>query len=159
MRFLVAVFSLLLLTSTLSAQKRYQRNYYKNGVLKSEGWTEDNLKIKYWTFYYSNGNTKKEGHFKNGKPVKYWYFYRENGTKESEGHFIHGKKNNWWLFYDAMEKLNHKCQLKNNLKNGYCLMYQNERLVSARRFKDGKQLKEWTDFRSFKRDNNLNDLK
>ncbi|WP_298237781.1 hypothetical protein [uncultured Algibacter sp.] len=123
-----------LFTLTSNAQKTYKKVYYANGHLKAEGWIE------------------------NGVKINYWHFYRENGTKHSEGHFIDGKKNNWWLFYDDMEKVNHKCQLENNQKNGYCLMYNNEKLVSARKYKNGKQIKEWTTFVSFKRENKLSDL-
>ncbi|GAA4949409.1 hypothetical protein GCM10023314_23430 [Algibacter agarivorans] len=63
------------------------------------------------------------------------------------------------MFYDAMEKVNHKCQLKDNRKNGYCLMYKNGTLVSASKYKAGKKLKEWSTFASFKRENKLSDLK
>jgi hypothetical protein len=38
-------------------------------------------------------------------------------------------------------------------------MYSNERLTSAKRYDSGKQIKEWTDFKSFREENNLNDLK
>lgn len=69
-----------------------------------------------------------------------------------------GKKNKWWLFYDSMVTIIYKCQLKNNKKNGYCLMYKNNKLVSAKNYKPGKQLKEWTDFKAFKKENNLKDL-
>ena len=58
-----------------------------------------------------------------------------------------------------MEKINHKCQLKDNHKNGYCLMYKNEKLIAASKYKAGKKLKEWTDFLSFKKENNLSDLR
>ena len=55
MRFLF----LLLLASTISAQKTYQKNYFDNGVLKEEGWIKDNQKIDFWTFYYSDGKIKE----------------------------------------------------------------------------------------------------
>ncbi|RKE98418.1 toxin-antitoxin system YwqK family antitoxin [Ichthyenterobacterium magnum] len=151
---------LFILFSCLSAfgQKTYQKTYFDNGNLKSEGWVENNQKTKYWKFYYKNGTLKKEGRFNKGKETKYWYFYRADGTKEKEGHFNNGVKNKWWLFYDDMEMIIHKCQLKNNQKNGYCLMYENKKIISARKYKAGKQIKEWTDFKSFRKENNLRDL-
>ena len=66
--------------------------------------------------------------FQNGLETDYWYYFLRKGNKQKEGHFNLGKKQDWWLFYDKMERVNHKCQLKNNQKNGYCLMYQNEEL-------------------------------
>ena len=147
------------LTSIASAQKKYSRNYYNNGSLKEEGWLSNTKKVDFWKFYYKNGVLKKQGHFKDNFPVKYWYFYRKNSSKEKEGHFIKGKQNKWWLYYDKKGTINHKCQLKNDKKHGYCLVYKKKELIKAVRFKDGKKVNEWTDFSSFKEENNLTDLK
>tara|TARA_R110002049_G_scaffold122465_2_gene277297 strand:+ start:7437 stop:7613 length:177 start_codon:yes stop_codon:yes gene_type:complete len=57
-----------------------------------------------------------------------------------------------------MEKANHKCQLENNQKNGYCLMYKNEKIVSAAKYKSEKKIKTWTNFKAFRKENNLLDL-
>ena len=144
----------LLISLDAFAEKKYQKTFYGNGNIKSEGWIENFQKIRFWRFYYENGNLKKEGHFSADKESKYWKFYTRKGHIEKEGHFENGKKNNWWLFYDKKEKINHKCQLKDNQKNGYCLVYNNEKLVAASKYKAGKKLKEWTTFASFKRENN-----
>ena len=76
-----------------------------------------------------------------------------------EGHYLAGKKNKWWLFYDDMGHINHKCQLKDNLKNGYCLIYDMEKLVKASKYIEGKKIKEWTDYKSFRKENKLSDLR
>ena len=154
--------SIILMTSfstNIISQKTYQKTYFKNGNLKEEGWTFQNKKVDYWKFYYKNGNIKKEGRFKNNLEINYWYFYKENFSKEKEGHFNKGKKSNWWIFYDDWGFVNHKCQLKNNQKNGYCLLYENQKLIKASKFKNGKKLKEWKDVSSFKKENSLNDLR
>ncbi|WP_353779061.1 hypothetical protein [Winogradskyella sp. 3972H.M.0a.05] len=148
-----------LLSISANAEKMYQKVYYDNGTIKAEGWTNNNTKHGYWKFYHENGVLKEEGHFRNGKKIKYWYFYTENGKKKSEGHYVDGIKSKWWLFYDDMEQVNHKCQLKNNQKNGYCLRYKNKKIVKAEKYEAGKKVNEWTDFRSFKRDNKLSDLR
>jgi antitoxin component YwqK of YwqJK toxin-antitoxin module len=148
MKFLVLFF---FFTSIVFGQKAYQKTYFENGKIKAEGWIENTRKIAYWKFYYENGNLKKEGRFIEDKQTKYWYYYRIDGTKEMEGHFIKSTKNKWWLFYDTMEKVRHKCQMKNNQKNGYCFLYKNKKIVSAKKYKEGKQIKEWTDYNSFKK--------
>lgn len=140
-------------------KKQYQKAYFDNGTLKEEGWIKKDQKNGYWKFYHENGNLKSEGRFKNDQQVKYWYYYRENGSKIKEGHFLAGKQNKWWLYYDDMGHINHKCQLKNNQKNGYCLIYEMEKLVKAAKYKEGKKIKEWTDFESFKKENKLSDLR
>ncbi len=144
---------------TVFSQNEYHKSYYNNGNLKQEGWLKNNDKIKYWKFYHQNGALKKEGSFKNDLPSKYWYFYRENASKKKEGHFIRGKENKWWLFYDNEGNVNHKCQLKDNQKNGYCLLYQKRKLIKAVKFKNGKKINEWKNFSSFRKENNLKDLK
>ncbi|MFK7749264.1 MAG: toxin-antitoxin system YwqK family antitoxin [Kordia sp.] len=146
-------------TFSASAQKKYKKSYFDNGQLQEEGWTKKGVKIKHWKFYYQNGALKKQGSFKNGKPAKYWYFYRANGTKESAGHFVNGKKSKWWLFFDMNGNVNHKCQLKNNQKNGYCLRYMDEELIRAEKYQNGKKIGEWTDLKSFKKENSVWDLK
>ena len=139
-------------------EKTYTKKYYASGKLKAEGWIVASKKIGYWKFYYPNGSLKKEGHLSNDKRTKYWYFYRDNGSIESEGHYDSDAKTNWWLFYDITEKINHKCQLKHGKKNGYCFIYNNNKIISASKFKDGNKINEWTDYKSFKKDNKLSDL-
>lgn len=152
------VFTFLLCSFCINAQKKYHKSYYKNGQLKEEGWIVDSKKNGYWKFYFSNGVIQKEGHFLNNLKTKYWYFYRKNSTKEKEGHFKNDKKNSWWLFYTKNGEVNHKCQLKNNHKNGFCFRYHLKELISAEKYKKGKKIKEWTDLKTFKEENNLFDL-
>lgn len=149
----------LILSLACFSQKKYVKEYYANGNMKQEGWLKDNKKVAYWKFYYKNGSLKEEGRFKNGKRIKYWYFYRKNSAIEKEGHYKNGTKHNWWLFYDKDGFVDHKCQLKDNQKNGYCLIYRKQQLVKASKFKEGKKIKEWTDFASFKKENSLLDLR
>ena len=140
-------------------QKNYQKNYFDNGSLASEGWIESGKKVRYWKFYHDNGNLKSEGHYNNNLAHKFWKYYRYNGTKQSEGHVINGKKTKWWVFYDELENVNHKCQLKDGVKDGYCLRYKNNKLVKAEKYANGKKINEWTDYRSFRKENKLSDLK
>ena len=141
------------------AQKIYQKEYYDSGQIKEEGWVLDNKKVDYWKFYFENGNLKQEGSYKKGQKVKYWYFYTKNAVITKEGHFNKGIKEDWWLFYDKNGIVNNKCQLKNNQKNGYCLIYKEEKIVKASKFIEGKKIKEWTSLSSFKKENNIFDLR
>ena len=82
-----------------------------------------------------------------------------SSSPEKEGHFSKGKQQKWWLFYDKTGAINHKCQLKDNKKNGYCLLYTKGKLEKASKFIGGKKIKEWTDLSSFKKENSLLDLR
>ncbi|MEO1010411.1 MAG: hypothetical protein AAFX53_03845 [Bacteroidota bacterium] len=137
----------------------YSKDFYKSGVLKSEGWMENGQKQGYWKFYHSNGKISAEGHYKNGQREKYWYFYSDQRVRTKEGHYKSGKKNNWWLFYDKKGRIHHKCQLANGKKNGYCLKYTDAELTSAEKYKNGQKVKEWFSFSSFRRENKLSDLR
>ena len=137
----------------------YHKESYEIGKIGSESWMHNGIKNGYWRFYHSNGKISEQGYYKNNQRIKYWYFYSPKGKKISQGHYVNGKKANWWLFYDASGKLNHKCQLSKGIKNGYCLMYKNTKLTSAEKYKNGKKIKEWFSFSSFRRENNLSDLK
>lgn len=151
---------LLFVVSTFSfAQKQYQKNYYKDGALKSAGWIENGKKVNYWYHYHNNGKLKAKGHYNNNKRTKFWKFYGIKGNVESEGHFNNDQRVNWWIYYDKNGNINHKCQVKDNQKNGYCLMYTNAKLTSAVKYSSGKKIKEWRDLKSFKKENNLSDLR
>jgi len=149
---------LVLFLSSLGSTTNYEKVYFENGNIKEEGWKMGDSKIRYWKYYHPNGQIASEGHYKDNKKQNYWYFYQAEGTKEKEGHFVNDQASNWWSFYDVNGTLIHKCQLKNGIKNGYCLMYNKKKIVSARKYKQGKKINEWYDFKSFKRDNNLSDL-
>lgn len=157
LRFLIVGF--LLLSSFGSSTKEYHREYHDNGMLKAQGWKNGESKEDFWKFYYPDGKIMEQGHYKNNVRVGYWYFYDTNGLLEMEGHYRHGKMVKWWLFYDDHGKINHKCQLQKGVKNGYCLKYKNEKLTSAQKYSNGKKIKEWYDFSSFKKENKLSDLK
>lgn len=137
----------------------YHKEYYETGRTKSAGWIFKGVKNGYWRFYHANGKISEQGYYKNNQRIKYWYFYSQNGVRAQEGHYQYGKRTDWWLFYDGYGRVNHKCQLSGGIKNGYCLTYNGTKLTSAEKYKHGKKIKEWFSFSSFRRENNLSDLK
>ena len=146
-------------TDQVGENERYHKAYYDNGNTRSEGWIDKGRKTGYWRFYHPNGKLSEQGEYQQNQRVNYWYFYATNGQKAAEGHYQYGHKVNWWLFYDKNGRINHKCQLRNGIKNGYCLMYHDTKLTSAEKYKNGKKIKEWFSFSSFRRENKLSDLK
>ncbi len=147
------------LSATVSEDNTYEKSYYENGNLKSEGWLRYNIKTGYWKFYHENGKIASQGHYKYGKKEKYWYFYNENRVRVQEGYFAAGEKIKWWLFYDKQGRINHKCQLNKGVKHGYCFKYLDNELTSAEKYNNGKKIKEWSDFGYFKKENSISDVK
>lgn len=151
--------ALVFLSASVPEDNTYEKSYHENGKLKSEGWLRFNVKTGYWKFYHENGRLSSQGHYEYDKKEKYWYYYSKNRIRVQEGHYTNGEKINWWLFYDKQGRINHKCQLSNGIKNGYCLRYLDSKLTSAEKYSNGKKIKEWDNFDDFKKENSVSDLK
>ncbi|MEK6153351.1 hypothetical protein WIW50_08825 [Flavobacteriaceae bacterium 3-367] len=158
-KLLPLIWTLLLIGISPKMGRVYQKDYYQSGTLRSEGWQNGQNKVGYWKFYHENGVKSEQGHYLRDQRENYWHFYDPRGRLLKQGHYHKGKEVDWWLFYDARGKVNHKCQLKDGIKNGYCLKYMNEKLTSAEKYSNGRKIKEWFSFRSFQRENKLSDLK
>ncbi len=150
---------LFIMSFSILEEKRYERNYYDNGMLKSEGWMRYTTKTDYWRFYYPNGKLSEQGFFEYDKKEKYWFFYDENRIRTEEGHYQNNERDGWWLYYDNKGRVNHKCELNKSQKDGYCLKYEEGKLVSAEHYSEGEKRKEWTDLDVFTHENSLSDLK
>ena len=149
----------LLITSLGEEDKEYFKEYHKNGKIKSEGWVINNKKSGYWKFYFENGSLANCGHFHKDQKSEYWHYYYGDGIIKKEGHYLEGAAIKWWIFYDQKGQIIHKCQLRNGLKDGYCLKYKDQELTSAEKYSNGKKIDEWFSFTSFKKENKLSDLK
>ncbi len=72
----------------------------------------------YNKFYYENGQVSSEGQMVNGKPDGYWRTYYENGTLKSEGNRKDFKLDSLWKFYDENGKVILEINYKDDKKNG-----------------------------------------
>ena len=156
---LFTILFLSVLCLTPNGEKHYSKVYYADGDIACEGWVQDSKKVDFWIFYHANGQVKNKGHYALGYREKYWHHYTNNGSLESEGHYLKGKKNNWWSYYNSTGEVIHKCQLHNDVKNGYCLHFKGNEIVKASRYSEGKKQQEWTDYTVFTRENNLLNLR
>lgn len=77
----------------------------------------------YNKFYYPNGQISSEGIMIDGNPDGYWKTYYVTGIIKSEGKRINTLLDSIWIFYnqvgDTLEKINYKY----GKKNGYNLIY------------------------------------
>ncbi|WP_179021938.1 toxin-antitoxin system YwqK family antitoxin [Winogradskyella forsetii] len=145
------IFCLFLAFNLSLDKKEFIRNFDTEGHLKSEGWVLNGQKTDFWTFHHSNGRIEKKGHFKNGKKTGYWYFYSENNKLLKEGSYTKNTMNDWWTFYS--EKGKKKIQYINGVREGFALVYINNSLKKAERYKSNIKTGEWTSYFSFMRDN------
>lgn len=137
----------------LKAPGNYQVAYYHpNGIIKAQGTIQNQQKNGYWKYYSKQNILISCGTFKNDLKEGYWHFYSDQGVLLQQGDFIKNKKSKWWSFFTESGNLSHKCELKENKLNGYCMYYQDNKIVKGRYFKKGVKVKEWNDWRSFKKD-------
>jgi antitoxin component YwqK of YwqJK toxin-antitoxin module len=94
---------LILFPAVLIAQSQSNQNVNPNGYNK---------------FYYDNGKISSEGTMRDGKPDGYWKTYSENGTKKSEGNRKNFQLDSIWKFYNEQGKLAFEFSYKEGKKNG-----------------------------------------
>ncbi len=139
-------------------EKVYQKNTNERGELESKGWILNGEKSGYWYTYHSNQQVASKGHYGNGRKEKYWYFYAPSGMLLKEGHYKLGNMEAWWVFYAKSGQVECKIQYRNNAKNGYCLRYENDKIVKIEKFEADTKIGEWDNLKEFESENNLKDL-
>ncbi len=78
----------------------YNKIYYPNGKLLSEGHLKKGRPEGYWKTYYTNGNLKSEGNRKNHLLDSTWIFYNLKGDTIEKINYLLGKKNGYHIrFY------------------------------------------------------------
>ena len=77
--FLAVLNSCCLVLNSQTNPNGYNKFYYDNGALSSEGNMKDGKPDGYWKNYYKNGKIKTEGNRKDFLLDSIWKFYSENG--------------------------------------------------------------------------------
>jgi antitoxin component YwqK of YwqJK toxin-antitoxin module len=81
----------------------YNRFYFEDGTLASEGGMRDGKPDGYWKNYHANGLLKSEGNRKNFVLDSLWKFYNEEGKIILEINYVEGKKNGFRITYQGEE--------------------------------------------------------
>jgi uncharacterized protein len=102
----------------------YNKFYYDNGVVSSEGFMRDGKPDGYWKTYSQNGKIKSEGNRKNFMLDSTWKFYNEQGKLAFEFNYKEGKKNGMKKTFDTKEGfLISSENYENDVKQGNTLIY------------------------------------
>ncbi|WGK65410.1 toxin-antitoxin system YwqK family antitoxin [Croceiramulus getboli] len=153
MHFYLLLLLSLFVTNLDAQSKIYLKDYYSSGQLKSEGWMQDELKQDYWIFYHSNGHKSAQGSYDQGEKSGYWFFYNEHEKLIKEGHYQKDQEEGWWTFYDLAAQKESRCQCRDNLKHGYCLIYEKGRLKRVDHYHKGQKIRTWSTLSAFRKDN------
>ncbi|HSP88457.1 MAG TPA: hypothetical protein VLN45_10015, partial [Ignavibacteriaceae bacterium] len=82
----------------------------------------------YNKFYYENGKLSSEGNMRNGKPDGYWKTYYENGILKSEGNRKDFELDSVWNFYNDTGIIILKITYLKGKKNGIRTTYQEDEI-------------------------------
>ncbi len=114
----------------------YNKFYYRNGKLASEGTMRNGKPDGYWKNYYKTGGLKSEGNRKDFLLDSTWKFYDENGNLTLEINYKAGKKNGYRYTYQGNEIT--KEYFVNGVKQDYSfVLYPNGRIKLKIPFTDG----------------------
>jgi antitoxin component YwqK of YwqJK toxin-antitoxin module len=93
----------------------------------------------YNKFYYENGNISSEGTMRDGQPDGYWKTYYENGVLKSEGNRVNFLLDSTWKFYDEEGGLVLLINYKEGQKNGLRTTFRESEIVTENFENDIKQ--------------------
>jgi antitoxin component YwqK of YwqJK toxin-antitoxin module len=77
----------------------YNKVFYPNGKLLSEGFMKDGRPEGYWKTYYTTGILKSEGNRKNFQLDSIWIFYNSTGDTTNIINYLYGRKNGFFYEY------------------------------------------------------------
>ena len=100
---------------------------------------EKNNPDGYNRFYYENGKLSSEGFMRDGKPDGYWKTYGESGFIKSEGNRVNFKLDSIWTFYSDSGQIILKITYLDGKKNGIRTTYQETEVTEENFVNDVKQ--------------------
>jgi uncharacterized protein len=118
----------------------YNKFYYENGKISSEGNMKEGKPNGYWKNYYKNGKIKIEGNRKNFQLDSVWKFYDERGRLNKSINYSDGKKNGLTAIYDTLGKIVTSENYNKDTKEGLTrYFYKSGKTKSIVPFIKGKQ--------------------
>jgi len=101
----------------------YNKFYYENGKISSEGTMRDGKPDGYWKTYSPNGKIKSEGNRKNYELDSLWKFYDVNGKIAAEINYLNSKKNGTKRTWDVEGYILSEENLEQDSKQGFSFTY------------------------------------
>lgn len=96
----------------------YNRYYYENGKISSEGYMRDGKADGYWKTYYKNGKVKIEGNRRQFLLDSIWRFYDEKGRITKSIRYSEGKKDGLTINFDTLGYFTSTEFYKKDVKDG-----------------------------------------
>ncbi|MFA6126384.1 MAG: hypothetical protein WC699_03680 [Bacteroidales bacterium] len=130
-----------------SLKDGYNKLYYGNKQLSSEGMIRDGKPDGKWISYHINGKIKSEGNRRNFQLDSLWKFYDEQGFITDEINYLDGKRSGYHIKYQIINQNNKQTAVPlfkelflDNQKQGLSTYYNSKGEISRIvRYKDGKK--------------------
>ncbi len=143
---------LVIALSSFSIGKVFVSESFPSGQKSAEGWMIGVKKMDYWYYFHKNGLIKSKGNYTDNLKNGYWFYYNSNGQIDKEGHFINDISSKWWIYHKT-NNIKEKCLFQKDGITRFCLVYNNDKLIKANKYRNDVFLNQWTSISSFKRDN------
>lgn len=101
----------------------YNKFYFENGILSSEGPMREGKPDGYWKTYFETGKLKSEGNRKNFVLDSIWKFYSDQGIQTSEISFKNNKKNGPSIGFSKEGLVISEENYVENLRQGYSFYF------------------------------------
>jgi antitoxin component YwqK of YwqJK toxin-antitoxin module len=123
----------------VTTKNGYNKFFYENRKISSEGTMRDGKPDGYWKNYYENGKLKIEGNRKNFQLDSTWKFYDQRGKITKSIKYKDGKKNGLAVVYDTSGKITSTEEYANDIKQGLIKTFHpNGRVKSMVPYEKGK---------------------
>lgn len=125
------------------AKDGYNKFYYPNGKISSEGTIKDGKPDGYWKSYFEDGKIKSEGNRKNFLLDSTWRFYNHKGLMYLSYDYRAGKKYGYKIIYTPFVKdssrgyMASKEHYVNDTLQGNAYYYKDSALFQTIMYKDG----------------------
>ena len=101
----------------------YNKFYYENGKLSSEGTMTNGKPDGYWKTYSKSGKIKSEGNRKNYELDSLWKFYNAEGKLSTEIYYKAGKKDSTKRIWDEQGHILSEENYSADVKQGFSFSY------------------------------------
>jgi uncharacterized protein len=137
---IILCFNLSSLNAQTTNPNGYNKFYYENGKLSSEGTMKNGKPNGYWKNYYKNGIIKIEGNRRDFELDSVWKFYDEQGRISKTIDYREGKKNGLTKSYDTLGKVIRIENYENDVKEGLTkIFYKSGEIKSTIPYTKGRQ--------------------
>lgn len=114
--------------------------YASNKIIETQGGFEGKLLDGLFTSFYLSNNLKEKGMYRKGLKDGEWMTWYEDGKIKAIKSWKQGLKSGSWKEFNSKGELLTEATYKKDLLNGSVKLFENEKLVSLKNYKNGQEI-------------------